>query len=247
MASSLSGPAMIFGADIISDSATQLMPIGAYGETPDGRGYRYAKVGTTATVVGKVYQGPAADATNYTPSGGLAVSATNAIGATSITTSTSTTWTANALAGGYLSFDAGTPAGTLGMLLRIKGNTATSGAANGVIYLEDPLVVATTSSSKVIVTPHPYNGIVIEPGTPTSVIAGVANSIITASQYGWIQTYGTASVLFTGTGVAGKAVGSLSSGTSGSSAPAIAATNILGYNIATSITGEYALVYLTIH
>jgi hypothetical protein len=57
---------------------------------------------------------------------------------------------------------------------------------------------------------------------------------------------GTCSVLFTGTGAAGKAVGSLSGGTSGSCAPAIAATNILGYHIATGITAEYALIHLTI-
>ena len=64
--------------------------------------------------------------------------------------------------------------------------------------------------------------------------------------YGWLQTRGACSVLFTGTGVAGKAVGSLSGGTSGSTAPAIAATNIIGYHMATGITGEYSMVFLTL-
>jgi len=115
-----------------------------------------------------------------------------------------------------------------------------------VIVLEDPLKVALTTSSKFIICQHPYNGVVIEPGTPTGKIVGVAHTVITGGQYGWLQTKGTASVLFTGTGVAGKVVGSLSGGTSGSMAPAIAATNIGGEHLATGITSEYALVYLTI-
>lgn len=244
MTTQLAGAVQIVGQDLLTDSTTQLMPIGSYAETVDGRGFRYAKVGAVATVVGKVYQSSALDATNLQPSGGLGVNAAVAIGGTSITISTSITLTANQLAGGYLSVDV-TPG--QGYLYRIKSNTAVTTATGAVIVLEDPLLVALTTASKVIVTPHPYSGIVIEPGTPTGVIVGVPQLIIAATDFGWIQTFGTASVLFTGTGVAGKAVGSLSGGTSGSTAPAIAATNIGGYNIATSITGEYALVYLNIH
>lgn len=246
MASSLTSAPHLFGVDLLSDSATQQHQLGAYAETSDGRGYRYVKCGITATVPGKVYQGVALDATNYQVSGGLGVSAAVAIGGTSITTSTSTTWTANVLAGGYLSINAGTPAGALGYTYRIKGNTATSAATGGIIYLDDPIQIALTTSSKFIVTPHPLSGVVIEPGTPTAVIAGVANYIITAGQYGWLQVRGPASVLFTGTGAAGKVVGSLSGGTSGSMAPAVAATNIGGHHIATGVTTEYSLIWLSI-
>ena len=112
--------------------------------------------------------------------------------------------------------------------------------------LEDPIQVALTTSSNVIWAQHPYSGLIIEPGTPTAAIAGVATHIITAEEYGWIQTQGPCAVLLTGTGVASTAVGSLQGGTSGSSAPSIAATNILGYHMATGITGEYALINLTI-
>lgn len=241
--SSLSGAPLLYGQDIYTSSSTQQAPIGSYGELPDGRGYRYSLVGAVSTVAGKVYQGPALDATNLQPSGGLGVSAA-AIGATSVTISSSITLTANQLAGGFMSVCV-TPG--QGYIYKIKGNTAVSAAAGAVIYLEDPIIVALTTSSKVILAQNTYSGIIIEPGTPTAAIAGVAPSIITNAQYGWIQTWGPASVLFTGTGVAGKAVGSLSGGTSGSAAPAIAATNILGYHMATGITGEYALIHLVIH
>lgn len=240
---SLSGPVQVSGQDVYdSGSSTQQMPLGVYGETQGGRGYRYCKVGAVATVSGKVYQSAALDATNQTLSGGFAVAAA-AIGDTAVTTTATTTLAANLVAEGYLSVDV-TPG--QGELYKIKSHPAAS-AAVVTFTLDDPIRVALTTSSRVIVTKHPYDSIVIEPGTPTGVIVGVAQNIKTAAYYGWIQTYGVASVLFTGTGVAGKAVGSLSSGTSGSSAPAIAATNILGYNQATSITGEYAFVYLTIH
>lgn len=244
MATSLTGPYQIIGQDLVTDSTVQNMPLGSYGETTDGRGFRYAKVGAVSTVAGKVYQSSALDATNLQPSGGLGVNAAVAIGGTQIVTSTSTTWAANLFAGGYASIDV-TPGN--GYLYRINSNSATSGATLGAVNLADPIEVALTTASKFIVTPHPYAGIVIEPGTPTGVIVGVAPRIVTNANYGWVQTFGPASVLFTGTGVAGKAVGSLSGGTSGSAAPAIAATNILGYHMATGITGEYALVFLTIH
>ena len=240
--SSLTSVPLIFGADLLSNSSTQLMDVGCYAETTDGRGYRYALVGAAAaTVAGKVYQGKALDATNDQVSGGISVAAA-AIGATSVTTTSTLTWTENEFAGGYMAVVV-TPG--QGYTYRIKGNTAAA-AAVGTFYLDDPIQIALTTSSKIIVVQNTYKGIVIEPGTPTAAIAGVPNSIITAEYYGWVQTKGPCSVLFTGTGVAGCAVGSLQGGTSGSTAPAIAVTNIIGYHMATGITSEYAMVHLTL-
>src|SRR3990167_7595386 len=145
MQTSLSSAPLVIGADVLSNSATQLMPLGAYAETPDGRGFRYFKNGGTATVAGKVYQSAPLDATNDQPTGGLGVNAAVAIGGTSIVTSTSTTWAVNQFAEGYLSVNV-TPG--QGYLYRIKSNTATSAATGGVVVLEDPLLVALTTSSK---------------------------------------------------------------------------------------------------
>ena len=245
--SSLSGPVMVAGADLLSNSSTQLMTIGAYAETPDGRGYRYAKVGATATVPGKVYVAAAWDGTNQAPVGGLAVSATAAIGATSVTISTSTTLAVNLLAGGYLCTDV-TPGE--GYLYRIKGNTATAGAAGLVITLEDPLVIALTSASNVTVVKHPYDAIIVSPGAAsTGQPVGVANQIITALYYGWVQTYGACSVLAgTATSISLPGVpvtpGATTAGT------VILSTAILptiGWAMQLMTATEYNLVYLTIH
>jgi len=241
MVTTLSGFAVTSAQNILANTTLQGHVLGTYIETADGRGYRYAKVGAVATVAGKVYQGPALDATNQQLSGGFAVAAA-AIGATEVVTTSTLTLAANLLAGGYMSVVV-TPG--QGYTYLIKGNTVASAAAV-TVTLEDPLVIALTTASKVIFTKHPLDGIVIEPGTPTAKIAGVPNAIFSVGAFAWIQTRGACAVLFTGTGAAGKVVGSLSGGTSGSMAPAIAATNIGGEHMATGITTEYAFVYLTI-
>lgn len=240
--STLTGPVLSIGQDLYTDSATQMHPLGARAESTDGRGFRYVKVGAVATVPGKVYQSAAEDTTNMTLSGGHSVNA-QAIGDTTITLTNSITMAANKLAGGYVSVNI-TPG--QGQLYKIKSNTAVTAAAGMVITLEDPIRVALTTSSKVIFLPSPYSGVVVDPGTATGTAVGVAISAITAGNYGWIQTTGPCSCLFTGTGVAGKAVGVLTGGTSGSLAPAIAATQVLGFNMGTSITTEYALINLVI-
>jgi hypothetical protein len=240
---SLSSSPEIAGPDLFSNSSVQQMAIGAYAESQDGRGFRYAKIGAVDTVPGKVYQGAAQDTTNQNPSGGLGVAA-QAVGDTTVTISTSTTLAADLLAGGYMSVNV-TPG--QGQLYRIKGNTATAGAVGCVVTLEDPIRVALTTSSKVILKAHPYSGVVVTPATETTNNVGVAHTIVTAAYFGWLQTHGMASVLFTGTGAVGKAVGTLAGGTIGSMAPAIAATPILGWHAGTGITTEYAFIFLTIN
>ena len=241
MTSTLSGPSIVAAQGILDESENPLAVVGSYMETNDGRGFRYTKVGATATVAGKVYQSKALDATNDQPSGGHAVAAA-AIGDTAVVTTATLTVTVNEFQGGYLAVVV-TPG--QGYTYKIKSHLAATTAVV-TMNLEDPIKIALTTDSRVIWVANPYNGVVIEPGTPTGRIVGVAPTIVTAAYYGWLQTKGVCSVLFTGTGVAGKVVGSLTSGTSGSMAPAIAATNIGGEHMATGITGEYSLIYLTI-
>jgi len=242
MTTLLSGPVQLTAQDVFISSATQNLPLGTYGETTDGRGFRYVKMGTVASVPGKVYQGPAEDTTNLNPSGGLSVSAA-AVGATQVTLTSSVTIAANLVAGGYLAVVI-TPG--LGQLYRIASNTAVTAAAGCVITLEDPIRVALTTSSKIDLKKNMYDGVVVTPATMTNSVVGVATHIIAASEYGWLQTYGITSCLETGTGTCGTALGVLQGGTIGSLAPAIAGTPIVGWCAGTVITGEYGLVFLTL-
>jgi len=242
MATFLSNTPNVMGVDLLANNTTAQMPIGAYAETPDGRGFRYALVGGTSTVAGSLYQSAAQDTTNFNPSGGLSVSAA-AIGATQITLTSSVTIAANALAGGYLSV-AVTPG--LGYTYRIASNTAVSGATGCVITLADPLVIALTTSSKVVATHHPYSSVIVNPTTATGMPVGVANSIITNANYGWLQTYGACAVLTQG----GTAVGlGIAPSTTTAGAVKTAATTLctIGFCMNTLVTTEADLVYLTIH
>jgi hypothetical protein len=230
-------------SDVFAYTSTQGTDLGAIASTGDGRIFRYHLNGAVTEVPGKVYQGPAQDTTNQIPSGGLAVAAA-AIGATQVTLTGSLTLAANLLAGGYMSVNI-TPG--QGYTYKVKGNTAVSSAANCVVTLEDPLVVALTTSSKVIFTLNQYNGIVVAPATLTAAPIGVAIAPVTNAYYGWIQTHGIVGALLTGTfASAGLAVGVLVGGTIGSLAPAIAGTNVLGYTTGIGSTTEYDFVFLTI-
>lgn len=229
--------------ELFTSTSTQGTDLGALATTGDGRYYRYFLNGAVTTVPGKIYQGPAQDTTNQSPSGGLAVAAA-AIGATTVTLTGSLTLAANLLAGGFMSVNV-TPG--QGYQYKVKSNTAVSGAANCVVTLEDPILVALTTSSKVIFNLNQYNGCVVAPATLTAAPVGVPAYAVVNAQYGWMQTHGTATCLLTGTfASAGLAVGVLVGGTIGSLAPAIAGTNVLGYTVGISTTGEYDQVFLQI-
>ena len=154
--------------------------------SPDGRKYRYAKAGASALVVGNLLQGPAEDTNNQNVTG-----ATTAIGATSITTGSAVTVTKDQYAGGYVCVTV-TPG--LGYLYRIKYHAAAT-AAVCTFYLEDPIQVALTSTSRLDFYANAYNGVIQSPTTASASIVGVAVKPITASYYGWIQVGGIAAVL----------------------------------------------------
>lgn len=234
----------VSGVDLFGNNTTAQMPIGSYVETNDGRGFRYCKVGAVASVPGKLYQAPAVDTTNQTPTGGLAVAAA-AIGDKTITLTGTLTIAANLLAGGYVFTDV-TPG--QGYVYSIAGNTAVSAAANCVITLNDPIVIALTTSSKVVVTKHPFDSVVVYPTTATGMAAGVSNTIITASNFGWMQTYGAATVL---SGVATSITSGVpvapSTATAGAVVVATAVLPTIGWAMQTFTATEYQGVYLTIH
>ncbi len=241
MATSLGSAPLISGQDVLVDSSTQQLALGTYAETNDGRGFRYCKVGLTATLPGRIYASAAEDTTNQQ---NLAVAAA-AIGATSLTVSTSTTLAANLLAGGLLTVSVD-PGG--GYTYRIKSNTATTSATGCVITLEDPLVVALTTSSRIDVKPNPYNAVIITPaGTATGAPVGVATGIITASQFGWLQTHGPCSVLCSTTITIGNNIMPIFATTTGAATVAVDGVKAsIGHALTGIATTEYGLVDLTI-
>jgi hypothetical protein len=241
MTTQLTGFAAIAGQQILSSSSTQMHPVGTYMETNDGRGFRYFLNGAVSTVPGKIYQSAAQDTTNLNPSGGLAVAA-SAIGATTVTLTGSLTLAANLLANGLMGTDV-TPG--QGYTYLVQSNTAVAGAANCVVTLADPLIIALTTSSKVVFQLNPYSGAIVLPTTATGAPIGVAPFIVVNAQYGWLQTHGPAALL----NDSGTAVGlgvAPSAATAGSVKTMAATLAQVGYALGTQVTTEYNFVFLTI-
>lgn len=180
------------GVPAILDEATPSARLGQQYISPDGRKYRYVKAGGSALTVGNVLQA----AVEVTGNENLAFAAA-ALGATSVTTTSTVTVTANQYAGGYLTVSV-TP--DLGATYRIKSHPAATGATL-TIQLEEGLRTAWTTSTRADMVRNPYDAVLIAPTTPTGMLVGVAVNDISANQYGWIQSAGPCNVLTDSGGV----------------------------------------------
>lgn len=194
--STLKGPIQIIPSELYKFTSTQGTDLGAIATTGDGREFVYVKAGAVALVEGTLQQAPAivANLQNAT------VATAQAIGDKQVTlTISSTAVVADEYVGGLLVIN--DEAGQ-GQTMRIASHT--SGTITAItLFLEDALITAVTTSSQGSVMHNPYNGVIINPTTPTAKPVGVAISKIAIGNYGWIQTKGMVSCL----NDAGTAVG----------------------------------------
>lgn len=242
--SQLTGPVQLFAHDIFSTRAATATPahdLGAYGETRDGRGFRYCQAGAVDLVAGNVIQA-AATVTNHlnlTPSAA-------AIGATSISITLGATAAAvNLYQFGYLA--ASTGPGN-GYVYRIKSHAVVtaSGVMTAFLDTEDGLIVAYTTSSRIDLRQNRYANVIQSPVTTmTGPAVGVAVSIIPASGWGWIQTKGPASALNVGTAGAGVSVGPPTT-SAGAMAVNTSTNQIIGTMLDAGVDAKNSFVFLTI-
>lgn len=231
------------GQDDFVSSATQNHDLGTRVETDDGRVYRYALAGAVDLVAGNVLQGPAivtAHLANTPPA--------VAIGAQSFTyTPGAATGTANQYAGGWLQVDT-TPGN--GYTYEVSGHAAIASSTAFTLNLKDAIQVALTTSSRVGLIANPYRGVIQFPvTTATGTAAGVAPYVITAAQYGWIQTWGPCSTLIAGTPALGAGV--MTPSTTAGSAIVLTTTNLVvaqpvGYMMQIGVDGKNNFVDLKI-
>lgn len=237
--SSLTGPVLAEYQDLFTSTTTAGGPngglnLGAKAYTGDGREFRFVLAGGTALVPGKLQQSQAETTgwENLTPTA-------TAAGATSIVTSSTVTVAANALAGGFV-FVTVTPG--QGYQYKIKGNTAATAAAV-TIYLEDPILVALTTSSRIDVVASPYSSVIVNPATATGSPVGVAVYPVTAAQYGWIQVSGAANVLADGAVTVGTNLVA-SNAVAGAVEPATGVQALVGIALTGISDTEYGSVML---
>jgi hypothetical protein len=232
MSTQLTGPSLVAAGDLTLNTATPMEIVGTRIMTPGGREFAYCKVGATALVPGTLVQS-AAESTgleNLTPTN-------TAIGATTVTTSSTLTATANEFAGGWLIVTV-TPG--QGYQYKIKSHPAASSAVC-TFTLEDPIQVAlTAAASKMDIVANPYSGVLINPSATSGLVVGVAVYPITALYYGWIQTKGPACILSDGGTTVGLAV-SASNATPGAVETLSGTQAPVGIAITGVTTAEYGL------
>lgn len=180
--------------------------------TKDGRVYVYSTAGASNLLAANLTI-PAATTANHVNQTGTA----NAVGSTSITYTLGATDAAQDLyAGGYFAVN---DTATQANVYRIKSNTlsnaANSRAITVVLDTDEPLTVATTTSSKFSLYPPPYKNLIQSPGDSAAYqVAGVPNVAVTATYAYWSQVGGYAAVL--SDGIIGKGSGAIvSTGTAG--------------------------------
>lgn len=209
-------------------SANQRHPLGTRGTTADGRVFRYCQAGASDLVAGNVIQS-AAPIANHLANTPPAVPITQ-MGQPNFFTYTpgATAGAASLYAEGYMQVDT-TPGN--GYTYTVQGHPAIGSSTAFTLTLlpDDPIQVALTTSSRVGLMHNPYKSVIQCPTTLTGVVVGVAPYIITAAQYGWLQTWGTASVLINGTPAVGVLV--MNGATTAGSVDVITTTNLVTSNV----------------
>jgi len=235
----------VFGQDGFTSSATQYHELGRRAITKDGRVFRYAVAGASDTVAGSVYQS-AAPIANHLANTPPAVAA----GATSFSyTPAGTGGAANLYAEGYLQVDT-TPGN--GYTYQVSGHAAITASTAFTLNLmpADAIQVALTTSSRVGLVHNPFKNVIVHPTTATGSVAGVSPAVITTAQYGWLQTWGPASVLINGTPGVGIQVVPSATTAGAVDVAAVAAeinTRTIGHMMQVGVSGKNNFVNLRIH
>jgi hypothetical protein len=188
--------------DIYEESSTQYFPLGTRLAHTDGRVFIYALAGASNISAGRVVQSAAVEAASEAANAALASNASAGATYLSITVAgANSAVTANEYADGYLKVEGGTYAG---YLYEVSHHANIAANGTGTIYLKQPTKTALVAGNATFgLIKHPASGVITFPTTITGTLAGVAFINMTANYYGWIQTWGPASVLAFGTGTLG--------------------------------------------
>lgn len=223
---------------LFEESSVQQMDLGAKVISNDGSEFRYVKAGAANLVPGTLQQAPAIVANHQNMTCTAA-----AIGAKQVTvTLGNTAATANQYAGGI--FEVNDETGQ-GQTYRVASHPAAVGSATLVVTLEDALVIAVDGTSQASLIPNLYNGVIINPTTPTNVPVGVAVYPITAGYYGFIKTKGAVACLNDGNTAVGLGV-SPSQGTAGAVKTMAATLHQVGSALQAGVTTEYNTIFVNL-
>ena len=195
------------------DSRPQIFP-GSYGQTPDGRMFRFVKCGGTAIAAGKLVQSEVPDTqTGEDDHDARSVASAASANDTSVTITAggAAAFTVDEYADGYLNIEDDTGEGHL---YKIKSHPAAATSASLVVTLAPGhhLRTALTTDTTVGFVRNPGRDVIIHTSIPTAPIIGVTQRALevntSSSNYswGWVCVKGYTSVLADGTLIIGQGV-----------------------------------------
>lgn len=185
----LSGLPSLYGVDPFDTATIAAHQLGSVAFDNLGRRYRYVQAGAVALVKGNLLQSPARD-TQFTD---MAVQAAAAVDARSIEVTLGTTaTTANMFDEGTIVVSV-TPG--IGQNFTVYGHDVTAASGVCTFNINERVLTALTTSSKVTVTKNPYDGVIVSPTARTGITVGVAISAIPINGYGFIGVEGQFGVL----------------------------------------------------
>ncbi len=259
-------------------SSTQQHPLGARGADDMGRIYRYCRAGAVDLVMGTFQQGVGIVAghltlTPHTNTGGTSPGSTS-IFVTCVSAISTGLYNEGLLmvasgsgGGGSFKINSFGPAFASASTTPIpfaQGSVPAGATAEFRLYPEDAIPTTTNmtiaTSSKISIIPNEYMNVVVCPATTlTGPPVGLCVYPITATQFGWLQTWGPAAVLSNDTAAFGAGVVAAAStcgraeGVQGAAAAAtttflgnLLKSPVVGYLLAVGVQGEWRPMFLTI-
>ena len=176
---------------IYANDSARGLPVGQRVELPNGRTFRYALAGGTALIAGNL------QAASAQVGGGnndnAAITTNVAIGDTTVAiTNGATTWTLDELKGGFIVNERSAELGA--HYWQIYGNTAEAAGSAAMTLTLVPGVafdtVLTAGTSVLTFGPSPWSKVIVNPSSISGIPAGVAMVVVTAANYGYLQTHG---------------------------------------------------------
>lgn len=237
MGNTFVGPGSLVTGDPFYQSSTRENVLGQQARTADGRTFRYARNGGTALTAGQlcVAATVVANHVNLTPSAA-------SVGDTTLTvTLGATAASENDYADGYAVAHVNPGAGRA---YAIGGHPAASASASLAVNLKEPIVEATTTTTRWSLHRNPYDDVVISVTDQLDMAVGVPVDDVSVDNYFWIQTGGPCSVLADETIAIGQAL-AIGTGTAGAveAADLIGEQN-LGIAIQAGVDTEFRLCFL---
>ena len=192
----------VFGP-LLAESDVQQGPLGARRALNDGRVFRYAEFTAVGVAAGNLV---APDVTSQFCEESAATTVRNSAGAAADISSSDTVTrlyfldtaiftlanSNDVFAGGYLHM---LNSDTGGYTFRIKSNAYAAATSVMTVDLYDSIIENITSESEMSITGNPYQNVTIANNGSDDQVSGLTIRNMTASYYGWVQTWGNATVL----------------------------------------------------